>query len=101
MAEEVSNVKPNKATLETVDYKAQMEDFFINVKRLHGSSLNPKLELPTKHVTAINIKKSLAKLPSSKPPTLIYMWTQRNSCFICVAKSMACPLLRTTNLCHG
>jgi hypothetical protein len=31
IAMEVSNVKPNRVALEIIDYKAQMEDFFIKV----------------------------------------------------------------------
>ncbi len=37
-----SNVKPNRATLETIDYNAQMKEFFIELRCLNGLGLNPK-----------------------------------------------------------
>jgi hypothetical protein len=84
MAKEVSNVKPNKATLETIDYKAQMLDFFIKVKHLNGSSLNPKSEFTIKHVIEANIEEVFGKVTKFKTTSIhLHVDTKKKLFHLC------------------
>jgi hypothetical protein len=84
MAEEVSNVKPNKATLEIVDYKAQMQDFFIKVKCLNGSTLNPKSKFTIKHVTEANIEEVFGKVAKCKTTNIhLHVDTKKKLFHLC------------------
>jgi hypothetical protein len=56
-------VKPNKATWESADYTIQIEDFFIKVRGLIGSNLNPsQSSLQNTLIIKQTLKRFLAKL---------------------------------------
>jgi hypothetical protein len=81
MAKEVSNVKPNRVVLETIDYKVQTEDFFIKV---NGLGLNPKSKFTIEYVPQADIEEVFGKVAKFKTTnTHLHVDTKKKLLHLC------------------
>jgi len=84
MAEEFSNVKPNRVALETRNYKFQTNLFFIKVKHLNGLGLDPKSELIIEHVTQADIEEVFGKVAKFKTTNIhLHVDTKKKLLHLC------------------
>ncbi len=51
---------------EVIDYKDQIEEFFVNVKKLNGSRMNTRLNLTLKHIYEVDLEGLFRKVTKFK-----------------------------------
>jgi hypothetical protein len=51
---------------EAVDYTNQTKDFFVNVRKLNGSGMNPRLDLTSEHVYEADLEEVFKKVTKFK-----------------------------------
>lgn len=51
---------------EIINYKDQIEEFFVTIRKLNGSGLNPRANFTSKHVCESNLEEVFGKVTKLK-----------------------------------